>query len=243
MSQSLAGKVVVITGGLSTLGRAVAVCLAKHGVQLVLHYCHPPKISADELLRPLSEHGARRIDLVQADFSTSQGAEEFVRKVLTVQPRVDILVNNAGVFFRRGLVQTGAEDWNRIMTINALAPALLMAQFKEAGAKEIVNILDIAVHKAWKFHGAYTASKAALDAVTRVAAVEWAPEVRVNAVAPGMITVPDGLEEQYKPVLARIPMGRPGSSGEIAEAVEMLLLAPRYITGQIVTVDGGLALR
>lgn len=243
MTQSLTGKVVVVTGGLSTLGRAIAVCLAKHGVQLVLHYCHPPRISVDELLRPLSEHGARRIDLVQADFSAPSGPDDFVRKVLTVQPKVDVLVNNAGLFMRKGLGQTSQEDWNRIMAVNALAPGFLMTRFKEAGLKEVVNILDIAVHKAWKFHAAYTASKAALDAITRVAAVEWAPEVRVNGIAPGMVTVPDGLEEQYKPVLARIPMGRPGSSGEIAEAVEMVLLAPRYMTGQVITLDGGLALR
>ncbi len=240
---SLSGKVVVITGGLSTLGRAIAVCLAKHGIQLVLHYCRPPRISVDELLRPLSEHGARRIDLVQADFATANGPEEFVRKVLNVQPKVDVLINNAGIFMRKGLSQTTPEDWNRIMAVNALAPGHLMARFKESGLKEVVNVLDIAVHKAWKFHGAYTASKAALDAITRVAAMEWAPDVRVNGIAPGMITVPEGLEEQYKPVLARIPMGRPGSSGEVAEAVEMILLSPRYMTGQVITLDGGLALR
>ncbi len=243
MGSALAGKVVVITGGLSTLGRAIAASLAHHGVQLVLHYKTTPSSSAQDLLRPLLEAGARRIDLVQADFTTPEAVVLFANKVTTMHPKVDILINNAGIFYRKGLSQTAPIDFMKLYSINALAPMTLMNKMHEAGVKDIVNILDIAVHKAWKFHGAYIASKAALDAYTRVAAVEWAPEVRVNAVAPGMISVPEGLEEQYKPVLARIPMGRPGTSQEVAQAVEMLLLGPRYITGHVVTVDGGLAIR
>jgi len=234
---------VLITGAARGLGLAVARRLAARGAGLILHHFDTPademRARAEELVRS----GAPEVGIQNADLTDAQAIGEMFRSIKDCPGRLDCLVNNAGIFLRKPLLETEWEEWSSLFSVNVAAPALCIRYAVQLGCTQVVNIADIAWDKSWKNHGAYIASKSALAALTRVAAVELAPDVRVNAVAPGLVSVPDGMKEVYGNVVGRIPAGRTGTEEEIAQTVEMLLDAPDYLTGQVIAVDGGLSLR
>jgi len=239
----LTDKRVLITGGAHGLGMAVARRLAGQGSHLVIHYHSSDNRTVLREPEQLMDLGAAQVDLVQADFLRLGSIDRLFDDLAATLGGLDLLVNNAGVFLRRSMADTEWEDWARVFAVNTFAPAQCIRQAVKLGCQRVVNVADIVWNMSWENHAAYAASKAALVSLTRVAAVEYAPEVRINAVAPGLITVPEGMEELYDQVVARIPAGRTGMSEEVATAVEMLLTSPDYVTGQVVAVDGGLSLR
>ena len=234
----------LITGGTHGLGLAIARCLAARGGTVLLHSRRTSSTQLAAIGRELVERlGARRVDCYLADLTDPVEISAMFERIHDAHPQIDYLVNNAGVLLRKPLAETSGEEFSELFALNATAPALCIGHAVKMGCRRVVNVADIAWNKSWKNHGAYVASKAALAALTRVAAVEWAPDVQINAVAPGLVTVPDGMEDTYAAVEGRIPAGRRGTPEEVARAVEMLLDAPSYMTGQVVAVDGGLSLR
>jgi len=216
--------------------------LARSGYQLILHthqnHRSPPPPRGSTGVVP----GEGTVVLV-SDLVAPGGVDELFHQIDGLGLSLDVLVNCVGVLASHPLDDTTREDWLNLLTLNTVVPALVMSQAHRRGAHHMIHLLDIAWNQSWKHHAAYVASKSALAAVCRVAAVEYAPECRVNAIAPGLISSPAGTHDSYAGIERRIPMGRRGTPAEVAAALKMLLDAPDYVTGQIINVDGGLSLR
>jgi len=237
-STSLAGKTALITGAARRLGRAMALALAQQGVNIVVHYNH----SADEAASLCGE--IRRLGVsawpAQCDLSDAGLTEAFFDHVAAEAGPIDVLINSASTFEKETLWETSAQSLEANLRLHAMAPLILaraLAGQKRGGA--IVNILDTRVTVYDRQHAAYHISKRVLLTLTRMLALELAPAVMVNAVAPGLILPPAGQDESYLKKLAHCnPLNRYGDPGQVADAV-LFLLRSRFITGQVIYVDGG----
>lgn len=236
-------KTLLLTGAFSKLGRATAHVLAARGWNLILHGFSTSDEVAGDLCAELGNEGSGDLLFVRADFSEPRQIGKLFEVATQRFARIDALVNNAGVLHRRLLLDTTPQDLQSVLAINATAPLLCMQQAVAAGATRIVNIIDAGHDGAWRNHAAYLASKAALASLTRVAARELAPDVQINGVAPGFVSQPEGQEVAHPNLIKRIPMKRRGTPEEIADVVCYLLSSPRYLTGQIIAVDGALTAR
>lgn len=235
--------VALVTGAARRLGAAIARRLHAAGYDLALHYRH----SATEMQALVADLNAQRADSAfawAADLAEYDRLPELVAHTVGRYGRLDALVNNASTFSPTPLGTITPTDWDDQFLINARAPLILAqaaAPHLKAARGAIVNLTDIYAERPLRDHVVYCMSKAALLAATRALAVELAPDVRVNAVAPGAILWPEeGKPEAAKAaLLARTPLGRIGTEDEIADAVLWLLQGAGYTTGQVVRVDGG----
>lgn len=234
--------VALVTGAARRLGAAIARRLHAAGHDLALHYRDSGDdmaalVAALELDRPGSTL-AMRADLAEYD-----RLPELVAQAVGRFGRLDALVNNASAFSPTPLGTITPADWDAQFLVNARAPVILAqaaAPHLRAARGAIVNLVDIYAERPLRDHLVYGMSKAALVAATHALALELAPQVRVNAVAPGAILWPEGKPEAAKEtILAKTPLARTGSEDEIAEAVRWLLQDATYTTGQILRVDGG----
>jgi pteridine reductase len=239
------GKVVLVTGGAKRVGAAISRRLHAAGASIALHY----RFSLDEaqaLEAELNGLRAGSAKLVQADLLHLQSLQPMVKQTVQHFGRLDALVNNASSFFPTPLEEIGEHQWGDLIGTNLKAP-LFLAQ---AAAHElrrnqgaIVNIVDIHADRPMHGHLVYSVAKAGLAALTRALAVELAPEVRVNAVAPGAIIWPENGEWASPGVREKIVgqtlLKRVGDPDDIAKTVQFLLRDAPYITGQIINVDGG----
>jgi len=239
----LEGRHVLITGGAHGIGLAIARRMAARKARIILHHNRTPMAVTEERAVELLRSGALTVRLERADLADTAQVDQMFDRITADRLVIDILVNSAGIFLRKPLADTEAAEWQQLFAVNTIAPARCIRRAVLLGCRHVINITDIAATKAWKRHAAYIASKAALVALTRAAAVELAPQVRVNAVSPGLISVPHGMEDICRGVEARIPAGRRGNAEDVARTVEMLLDSPAYLTGLLVAVDGGLSLR
>lgn len=241
--QKLGGKKVLITGGAVRLGRAVAMAFAENGASVIIHY-HESEDEAyslrDDLVR---EYGGQHY-LVKADLTRRQERAGLISGVVEQSDGLDCLVNNASVYRRSYLRDVEEEDFQRDYDINFVAPFVLMREFcRLVGSGSIINLLDQRIAITDPAGGSYACAKKSLRDVTEAAAVEWAPAIRVNGVAPGVVLPPPGVsKEKMKPLIKHIPMQQKTSLGEIAEAC-VFLAAAETITGTILYVDGGLHLK
>lgn len=236
-SHDLAGQVILITGAARRLGRAIATELAAAGAQPVLH-CFSSAAEGAALAADLG--GA---PVLRADLRDRRQTRDLIDQVLARCGRLDALVNNAAAFPRAPFLDMDDDTWDQTLALNLTAPMLLSRGAARAGARAIVNLVDIAAWQPWIGYAAYCVSKAGLLQLTRALARELAPAVRVNAVAPGMILLPDDFDAaEAQRLLARVPLGRPGDPGDVARAVRFLL-TERYVTGVCLPVDGGQGLR
>ena len=236
----LQGKIALVTGASRRIGREIASTLAKAGADLALHYSH----SADQTAQLAGEIRTlgRRAETFQADLARPEQIEALFAAVGKAFNRLDVLVNNAAVYHATPIATLTAEQWDAEMAVNARAVALCIRHalpLMSAGGA-IVNIADADAAKAWPDHVAYSASKAALLAVTKSCALALAPRnIRVNAVSPGVILWTEDADEAFQQrMLRRIPMGRIGGPQSVAEAV-LFLVRHDYITAQNLRVDGG----
>ncbi len=232
------GSRILVTGAAVRIGRAISTVLSQAGADLVIHY-HTRADEAEELAEILRVAGGRA-DTVCGDLSHEAGCQAVLQQALARGP-LDGLVNNASVYHRGTLAESDGSAFLREFGPNLFAPLALTRGFAAQGrAGSVVNLLDrrVAAHDAGA--AAYHLSKVALAEATRLAAIEFAPRLRVNAVAPGAILPPPGVDDPA--YLAqhggRAPLAHRGSPEDIAEAVLFLLRAPA-ITGQILFVDGG----
>ncbi len=157
--------------------------------------------------------------------------------------RLDVLVNSASLYHQASLAQTSLEASRRLWAIHVESPMLLCQRFEAQLRKSqgsVINMLDLLAERPWPKYLAYCASKAGLWNLTLGLARELAPEVTVNGIAPGVVEWPsDYPESEKQKYLKRVPLGRAGTPGDVAEAVHFLCTAGRYITGQIIRLDGG----
>lgn len=227
-----------MTGAAKRLGRAVALALAEHGVDVVVHYntSRGQAESVANAIRGLD----RQAWTVEADLADAHEAEDLFHRAAELAGPIDILVNNASIFPADRVGDFGADDLARAVQVNAYAPlALARAMAGQSRPGSIVNFLDCRIVDYDRDHASYHLSKRMLFALTRMLALELAPAVRVNAVAPGLILPPEGQDEGYLKRLASTnPLNRHGGPEDIVAAV-LFLTESDFVTGQVLFVDGG----
>jgi pteridine reductase len=232
----LEGKVVLVTGAARRVGRAIAEELAEAGATVAIHF-HGARAEAAEIGAKLP-----RSLVVKADLRTAAGCHALVQAVRTHLGRLDALVNSAAGYVRGPFAYESDETWEEMLSLNLLAPARLLRHALALGCTSCVNIIDVAAYKPWKHHAAYASSKAALMHLTRCLALELAPSVRVNGVAPGTVAFPPEFSEAERAsITSRVPLGRIGNPRDVARAVRYLL-EEDYLSGVIIPVDGGASL-
>ncbi|TAK88365.1 MAG: pteridine reductase [Betaproteobacteria bacterium] len=243
MNDSLAGKTALITGGARRVGAAIARRLHAAGANVLLHY-RDSQAEAAKLAAELNALRAKSAATVKAELLAPIAPRALVTAARQEFGRLDILVNNASSFFAVEIGAIESSHWEELIGSNLRAPLFICQEaVPELAANEgsIVNIVDIHAERPLKGYAVYTIAKAGLAALTRSLALELAPRVRVNGVAPGAIAWPDDgqfNEGERARILATTPLGRTGSPEDIAQAVHFLACAP-YVTGQVIAVDGG----
>lgn len=229
----------LITGGSDRIGKAVAIHLAKQGYHLVLHY-NSAKEKAENLQMHIESTYRVKVELLQNNFLKENDFdrifEDFKRKSITIE----VLVNCASDFIPSSFNERGSELFDKEMTINLKIPYLLTKAFARVfGKGNIINFVDTKVAKNKTVHLDYILSKKLLKDFTKISAVELAPNIRVNAIAPGLILPPEGKDESYLLNLAKdIPLKTIGNLDEILKAFQFILDS-YFFTGQILYIDGG----
>jgi pteridine reductase len=236
--ESLAGKTALVTGAAVRIGRAIALALAQEGVNVVVHYRHSTA-EAEALLAELRARGVQAWG-VTADFAVRAEYESLLDRAVEVGGEVDFLVNSASIFPASTLPDLTFEDLSHQLEVNAWVPFwLTRALAQRGGPRKVVNLLDARLGGDDPGHVAYLFSKQLLAQLTRQCALAFAPEVTVNAVAPGLILPPAGKEMRYVEALAHtVPLLRHGDPADVAEAV-LYLLRSNFLTGEIIYLDGG----
>jgi pteridine reductase len=239
------GKVVLITGGAKRVGATICRRLHAAGANLMLHY----RASAGEarLLQAELNHQRRdSVALIQADLLDLGKLPSLIDQTVQTFGRLDGLINNAATFYQTPVGEISAEDWENLIGADLRAP-LFIAQAAAPALKKsqgaIINITDIHAERPLKNYVLYSIAKAGLVGLTRSLARELAPEIRVNAVAPGPILWPDDAdafdELSRQRIISHTPLKREGTPEDIAKAVLFLLVDATYVTGETINVDGG----
>ena len=237
----LSGSVAIVTGAAVRIGRAVALALAEAGCNVLVHYGtseDEAEATADDVRRT-----GQQAETVAADLARPAEAADAVFDACRRLGRPSLLVNSAAIFEPGGAADTSDDNWDRHLAINLSAPFHLMRRFAEHRDPDepahVVNIADWRAERHPAGQLAYTVSKSGLLALTRVAAQDLAPHVRVNAIAPGPILPPPGMgPEAIAAVVEKLPLRRQGRPEEIAAAV-VWLSEQDFITGEMLHVDGG----
>jgi len=238
------GAVVLITGAAQRVGRAVALDLAAQGAHVAFSYYaeHEPW---RDTVAAIERAGVRSL-AVLADVTRSSDRRALVQATLQSFGRVDVLINNASIWLKQPALEIDEVAWDAEMNLNAKAP-FMMAQavaphMIHQGRGLVINIADLSAFQAWPGYAHHSASKAALVALTRVLALEWAPHVRVNAIAPGTVLLPDDADEAKRRwAIEKSALKRIGSPGDVARTVRYLI-EEDFATGAVYFVDGGRSL-
>lgn len=237
-------RVALITGSARRLGAAIARALHAAGYDLALHARSPrPELAA--LATDLEDARPGSTLQLHAELAEFDRLPELIAHTVGRFGRLDGLVNNASSFHPTAIGTVTPADWDGLFASNARAPFFLAqaaAPHLKASGGAIVNLTDVYAERPLRDHSVYCMAKAALLMMTKSLALELAPEVRVNAVAPGAILWPEaapGSTAVQDAMLARTPLGRTGTPAEIAEAVRWLLQDASYSTGQVLHLDGG----
>jgi len=236
-------KNVLITGASKRIGAACAQALHEQGCNIFIHY----RASIDDAQRLCEQLNKKRLNsakIMQADLLNQDELKILAETALSAWNGIDVLVNNASSFYPAPVAELTERQWDELMAINLKAPFFLVKHLSDSLKQRkgsIVNITDIHAEKGLLSYPTYSIAKAGLAGMTKILAKELAPEIRVNAVAPGAIIWPEsGLEEAEKTkILERIALQRKGSSDDIAKAVLFFVNNADYVTGQTINVDGG----
>lgn len=232
------GKVILVTGAAKRIGRSIALRLAAEGARVAIHY----NGSEREARATAEECGGAPI--FQANLESVAEIRALFNQVAGKFGKLDGLVNNAARFTRFDPLDIEEKDWDFIHSVNLKSVFFCCqaaARLMLAGdGGHIVNISSLGALKPWSDHAHYCASKAGVVMLTRALAKAWAPKISVNSVAPGVIPFGE-MDERIERFICATPAGRAGTGDEIAEAVLFFLKSTRFITGQLVAVDGGLS--
>jgi pteridine reductase len=240
--------VALVTGGSRRIGAAICRDLHKVGFNIIIHF-HQSESSASTLAQELNQIRANSAVTARADLNDMNQISELAKFAETIWGRVDALINNASTFYPTPVTESPASTWDDLMNSNLKAPyflslALIPALTQQQGS--IINMVDIFAERPMPNHSIYSIAKAGNHMLTQSLALELAPHIRVNGVAPGAILWPETAEgkENINPEkLKQIPLGRLGGAQSIADTVRFLITNAAYITGQIIRVDGGRSLR
>ena len=241
----LRGRVALVTGAGRRLGRAIAAALAGRGLRVALHH-HTSANGAAEVRDEVREAGGDA-ECFAADLRDADAARALPGRVSERFGRLDVLVNSAAVMHRLRLEETTPEQWDDILNLN-LRAVFFCTQGAASALREakgsVINLADVGGLEPWPGFAAHSVSKAGVVMLTRVLALDLAPEVRVNTIAPGAVLVPDTYDQAARDALVRsTPLRRLGTPGDVTAAVLYLLEHGDYITGTVLTVDGGRAVR
>ncbi len=238
----LQGATVVVTGGARRVGRHVAARLAERGANIVVNY----RTSAHEAEEAVEEFRGKGVGslAVPADVSTRAGVQAILDAAVDEFGTVEVLINNASIYGATPFAELDEAAFDRNIAVNLKGPYLgcwLFGQHMRAqGRGKIVNVADWAVERPYLDYAPYFVSKGGVVALTRVMAKELAPQVQVNAVAPGPILMPDDFdEEMIRAVERATPLGRIGEPEDIAQTIRYLVEGTDFVTGAVIPVDGG----
>jgi pteridine reductase len=241
----LRGRVALVTGAGRRLGRAMARALADRGMTVAIHF-HASAEGAGELQDEINRSGGQAV-CFSADLTDAVAARDLPEQVVARLGRLDVLVNSAAVMHRISLEDTTPEQWDAIVNLNlrsvffctqGAAPALRAARGK------VVNLADLAGLQPWPGFAAHSVSKAGVVMLTKVLALSLAPDVTVNAIAPGAVLVPEEYDAEERDRLARAtPLRRLGSPSDVVSALLYLLEGGDFVTGEVLVVDGGRLIR
>ncbi len=240
----ITGSVILITGAAQRVGRAVALDLAAHGAHIAFSYYleSEPWRATVEAIERLGVRGFA----MQADMTQAGQVRALAQAVLQRFGRVDVLINNASIWLKKPALEISEAEWDAEMSLNAKAPFLIAQAVAPhmiaQGCGLIINITDLSAFQAWPGYAHHSASKAALVALTKVLALEWAPQVRVNAIAPGTVLLPDDADEAKRQwAIEKSALKRIGSPEDVARTVRYLI-EEDFATGAVYFVDGGRSL-
>lgn len=238
----LKGKTVLVTGSAKRVGKTIALTLAKRGADLVINYQRSQK-EAEEAAQEIQQFGVRAL-AVRANVSVAQEVQAMIRQAVHHFGRLDVLVNNAAIFYPTPFGRLTEKDWDEMIGIN-LKGSFLCAKYAademlKLGGGKIINIADWSGVRPYVDYLPYCVSKAGVIALTKALAVTLAPTIQVNCIAPGPVMLPEDLTEKERAeVLAKTPLKRTGSPEDIANTVQFLIEGSDFITGSMITVDGG----
>lgn len=235
-------QVVMITGAARRIGAAMARHLHANGYDLALH-CHHSRAELDALIDDLESAWPRSTLTLQADLADFDRLPALVAETVDRFGRLDALINNASVFHPTPIGTATGAQWDALFAANVRAPFFLSqaaAPYLKTAHGAIINMADVYAERPLKNHAIYCMAKAALVAMTRALAKDLGPEVRVNAIAPGAMLWPEKDDyDDRDGIIARTPLKRSGSADDITSAALWLLRDAPFVTGQVLTIDGG----
>ena len=233
-------RVALVTGGAVRVGRAITLGLADAGFDVAINY-HNSEAQAQDVARNVEAKGKRAI-AVRGDISDKQDIDRLVDSVRSEYGRLDLLVNNASVFLSTPFLEVDEAEWDRVMAVNLKGPFLLTqatSNLLAVSRGHVINIVDLSAFQPWMSYPHHSVSKAGLLHLTRLAAQALAPEVRVNAIAPGAVLPPeDYAEKRIEEVRRSAALETWGSPDDVVRTVLFLDGSP-FITGEVIVVDGG----
>lgn len=235
------GKVALVTGGARRLGRELALGLARAGADVVVNY-HRAATEAQEVVRAIEALGRRGL-AVQADVASGAEVRRLAESVAAQLGRADIVVNSASTFEDAPLLEITEGQWDRVLAVNLKGPFLVAQAFapllRAQGGGVIVNLADLAGLQSWTTYAPHGVSKAGLIHLTRILARQLAPEIRVNAIAPGTVLPPaDYTPARVEALRRRTPLQRIGTPADVVQSL-LYLVEADYVTGEVLVVDGG----
>jgi len=241
----LDSRVALVTGAGHRLGRAIAFALARRGMRVAVHY-HHSAAEADVTLHAIRESGAEA-ELFQADLGDAAAAQGLAGRVAEHFGGLDVLINCAGIMLRAPVEETTPELWDQVMSVN-LRSHFFTTQgalpWLRAARGRVINLADVGGLEPWPAYVAHCVSKAGVVMLTKALARALAPEITVNAVAPGAVLPPESWDDAAREHLAQTtPLKRLGSPDDITAAVLYLLEGGDYVTGETLVVDGGRLIR
>jgi 3-oxoacyl-[acyl-carrier protein] reductase/pteridine reductase len=241
-ARPLAGKRALVTGAAKRIGRAIALELAEAGAEVAITF-RGSDAAAQHTVDALQAAGARAF-AVNCDVRSEASVNEAVLAAVEQLGGLDVLVNNAGAFETAVLEEITLAQWDAMFETNTRGPFLVAKAaypHLKAAQGRIINIGSLGGIHPWATHAHYCTSKAALHMLSQTMAKAWAPEIAVNCVAPGMIVMGE-VDPAYEHMARKTPMQTNGTALDVAAAVLFFAAGPRFITGQLLAVDGGLGL-
>ena len=239
-------KTIFITGAAKRIGKEIALCFSEMGWNIIIHY-NSSKNDAQVLADEINGANQDSAITVQGNLDVKEDVEKVINIVRDAFPTIDLLINNASTFYPTPIEDISEEHWDKLVGSNLKGPLFLIKGLKDKlkeSKGSIINITDTNLSKGVANYSIYSAAKAGLESITKGLARELAPDIKVNAIAPGAMLEPPDVtwtEEQKSKVISSIPLNRMGSEKDISEAVKFLAKS-NYITGQIIKVDGGRSL-
>jgi len=235
---NLQGKSALVTGGAHRVGKAIALRLARAGANVAVNY-NQSHDAAQVTVSEIRRLGVRAL-AVPADVADASQATDLIRATTDEFGGLDILVNSASLFRKTPIPTDDFTDWHQVINVSingAFYTSNAAANMMQNGV--IVNIVDLSIWEPWAGFTAHAVGKAGLLAMTRQLALELAPNIRVNAVAPGYVLPPPNMsDERIQKIASGTPLQRWGTPDDVAQAVQFLVEAD-YITGEVIRVDGG----